>query len=249
MPTLARHTTYDTDSNLNNHNITGFNASGTNGLLVVKAMSKYVDETGFEVQVDGTAIDHQVTIGGDGTAGTSIWTTVIDDASVDVTVHIPSWKQASAIVEYWEGVDQSTPIANTFSKSAWSSAMTDSVTGASADNELVYGINTQNNRDLTIATGGTEIAQFNGAGGIGAVAGGHRASSTSAQDVGWTAGSGDNYRLAVVELAKGAGDEPEPDSNVSVKSGGTFGSGATKVKVSGSFVSGVVKHKSGGTFS
>jgi len=210
-PSLARSTTYDSGSSfLATHTLaSGFDASGTDGVLVVVIHQRNPISEVTSVTVDTNSMTLEASNVNTNVSGVQIYTYVVNDASVDVVANTPSFKLCAATVMYWENVDATDPIFQTWTPAAgFGTTGTSSLTANSADNTILSGINKKEDASLTVS-GLTSISNFSPSNSnLGQAGAGYADATGSSQTLGFTWTGSDNWSLIHGELtATSSGDD------------------------------------------
>lgn len=198
---ILRHDTYDTTSFLNTHTLSNFDNSGTDTINVTFGFNRNpaADVDRWEIDSEEMTIEEE-SINANVVSIQGVWHAINDD-DVDVVCFTPDFRQQTFITMAVGGVDQSTPIADSFGGGGFGVTATTSYTGTEG-NLLIVAVGTQNDRTFT-PSGVTEVEQLNSDGGIGGCFVGYVEATGSAQTVGATFSGNDNWRIIVMEVTAG----------------------------------------------
>lgn len=203
-PTLENSQSYESGNSgyFASHTINSFACSGSNRVLLIWVFQRnpLVEVTG--VTVDGVAATLVDTALNALACGAQLYYYINPASSVNVVINTPSFKLASAVVQCWSNVDQTTPIDSFAQSVAYDNAPLAKITPTRLNTMLVAGINVQNDVTITPISGITADKNFAHADAqMGQSATGYRMSYTQdRKQVGWTIGSADNYAILVAAL-------------------------------------------------
>lgn len=189
------------------HTISGFQCNGTDSHLVVGAYHR-VDAEVTGVTANANAMTARGGSYNSGVCGVKAWDYTINNASFNVVGSTPTYKLMAMSAIALSGVDQTAAAVGTpVTAGGFGTTATASYTGTSGNMLLVF-VNFQGARTLT-ASGVTQIHNFDHTdSNLGQCFAGYVLATGSAQTIGCTSTTSDNYRLTIVEVAASAGATP-----------------------------------------
>lgn len=186
------------------HTISGFECDGTDSHLFVAAFNRNVDSEVTGITANANNMSSRGASVNANVCGAEAWDYKISNASFNIVASTPGYKLCALAALALSGVHQTTPTTGTPETSTgYSTTATDSYTGTSGNLLLVL-INCQNARTLT-ASNCTESANFDHTdANLGQCFVGYVQATGSAQTIGATLNSNDNWAVSIVEVAASA---------------------------------------------
>ena len=208
------------DSFNSSHTISAFDTAGTNAYLVVSAHNKFPTSEDSGTTADGSAMTLHDTSQNANVASVRAYGIIPADSSTDIVNSTPSFKEQALIAALFTGVDQTTPVTGTPGNTGnFSTSASVSYTGTSG-NMLVAMISTQTDRALS-ALNDTVIVDLDHSGSIGSYFMAYVTATGSAQTIGATLDTADNWRIIVIELKKAAAGGTLYNKTLDASSAGT----------------------------
>ena len=194
--------------------MTDFDASGTDTFVLQGSFNKNPASNVTSRSIEGVTPTTQIAATNASVSSAIILSRLINNSAVTCVTGTSSYKEEAMIGLGLSGVDQSTPVASTYSPgSQYGNTPNVSRTGTSG-NWFITFIAYKTDVTLTASAGQTVIKNFTTTNSLGTCFAAYVECTGSAQTVGATSGTTDNYELAVVEVTAAAGGGPPANSGL-----------------------------------